>query len=97
MNRLLTFGALVTFGLTASIPAPAQTLDEADAGTVITRDVRALTPEVSRALKIARTPLPPSPLIVGTYWSCKTHGSGFEVCRIKLVVCTNDQQYCVEV
>jgi len=96
MNKLLNIGAFVALGFTASVSAPAQTVDDADTGTVITRDVRALPPEVSRGLKIARMPLPPSPLIVGTYWSCKTH-SGFEICRIKLVVCTTDQTYCVEV
>jgi hypothetical protein len=97
MNRLLKLGALAAFGLTVSIPTLAQTLEEREAGTVITRNVRALTPEVSRALKLARTPMPPSPLIVGTYWACNTHSSGHEICRIKLVVCTDDQQYCVEV
>jgi hypothetical protein len=97
MNRLLNFSALAAFALTASVPTLAQSLEEGDTGTVITRNVRALTPEVSRALKLARTPLPPSPLIVGTYWSCSTHSSGFEICRIKLVVCTDDQQSCVEV
>ena len=97
MNRLFAFGALAAFGLTACTPTFAQTLEERDAGTVITRDVRALTPEVSSKLKIARTPMPPSPLIVGTYWACSTHSSGHEICRIKLVVCTDDQQYCVEV
>jgi hypothetical protein len=97
MNTFLKSGALAVFGLMASASALAQTLEEREAGTVITRDVRALTPEVSRALKLARTPMPPSPLIVGTYWACSTHSSGHTTCKIKLVVCTDDQQYCVEV
>jgi len=33
---------------------------------------------------------------VGTYWSCSDH-NGHEICRIKLVVCTDDQSQCVEV
>jgi hypothetical protein len=99
MNRLFTFSALAALGLglTACMPALAQTFEEREDGTVISRDVRALTPEVSRNLKLARTPMPPSPLIVGTYWSCRKHSSGHEICRIKLVVCTEDQQNCVEV
>jgi hypothetical protein len=97
MNRYFKFGALAALGLAASIPALAQTPEDLEAETVVTRDVRVLTPEVSRALKIARTPMQPAGLIVGTYWRCKTHSSGFEVCRIKLVVCTDNQQNCVEV
>ena len=96
MNKLLNLGVLVALGCAASVSALAQTVDEADASTV-TRNVRVLSPEASRALKLARTPTPPTPLIVGTYWSCKTHSSGFDVCRIKLVVCTDGQQYCVEI
>jgi hypothetical protein len=96
MNKLLNVGALLAFGFTTSVAALAQTPEELEADTVITRDVRALTPEVSRALKITRTPLPPSPLLVGTYWSCSKH-NGFDICRIKLVVCTTDQTYCVEI
>jgi hypothetical protein len=91
----LKTGVLVAVAFATA--ASAQTPVEADTGTVVTRDVRALPPEVSRSLKIARTPMPPSPLIVGTYWSCHKHDSGFDICRIKLVVCTDDQQYCVEV
>jgi hypothetical protein len=97
MIKSLKFGALAALGLAACVPALAQTPDELDAETVVTRDIRVLTPEVSRALKIARTPMQPAGLIVGTYWRCKTHSSGFEVCKIKLVVCTDNQQNCVEV
>lgn len=97
MNKSFKLCALAAFGIAIVVPALAQTPEERDAGTVITRSVRALPPEVSRSLKIARTPMPPSPLIVGTYWSCSNHSSGFEICRIKLVVCTDDQSSCVEV
>ena len=98
MNSGFKFAALAAFGLIASAPVFAQVVAESDAdtGTVITRDVRVLPPDVSMKLRIARTPLPPSPLIVGTYWSCSDH-NGHELCRIKLVVCTNDQSQCVEV
>lgn len=95
--KTLKFGVLAVLGLAVAIPTLAQTPDESEAGTVVSRDIRVLPPEVSRALKLARTPLPPSPLIVGTYWACSTHSSGHEICRIKLVVCTDDQKYCVEV
>jgi len=40
--------------------------------------------------------LPPSAIIVGTYWSCTTHDDR-DICKIKLVVCTDDQSQCVEV
>lgn len=98
MNSGFKFAALAAFGLIASVPALAQVVaePEADAGTVATRDVRVLPPDVSRKLKIARTPLPPSPIIVGTYWSCSNHND-HDICRIKLVVCTDDQSQCVEV
>ena len=98
MNSGFKFAALAAFGLIASAPVLAQVVAEpdADAGTVATRDVRVLPFDVSRKLKIARTPLPPSALIVGTYWSCSNH-NGHDICRIKLVVCTDDQSQCVEV
>jgi len=98
MNSGFKFAALAAFGLIAAAPALAQVVaePEADIGTVATRDVRVLPFDASRKLKIARTPLPPSPLIVGTYWSCSDH-NGHEICRIKLVVCTDDQSQCVEV
>lgn len=98
MKTGFRFGALAVLGLIASAPALAQVAEEpnADAGTVLTREVRVLPPDVSRKLKIARTPLPPVPIIVGTYWSCFNH-SDHEICRIKLVVCTDDQSQCVEV
>lgn len=97
MNHFLNLGVLAAIGLATSAAAPAQTTtDDTDAATV-TRNVRVLSPEVSRGLKLARTPTAPTPLIVGTYWSCKPHSSGFDICRIKLVVCTDGQQYCVEI
>ena len=93
MNTLHRFGALSVIALLTSAP----TFAGPETGTVVSRDVRVLPPETSRSLKIARTPLPPAvPIIVGTYWSC-TMNSGFETCRIKLVVCTDDQSQCVEV
>jgi hypothetical protein len=63
---------------------------------VNTRDVRVLPFDVSRKLKIARIPTPPSALIVGNYWSCTIHDDR-EICKITLVVCTDDQSQCVEV
>jgi hypothetical protein len=98
MNSGFRFAALAAFGLIASAPVLAQVVaePEGDVGTVITRDVRVLPPDVSRKLKIARTPLPPSAIIEGTYWSCTIHDDR-DICKIKLVVCTDDQSQCVEV
>jgi hypothetical protein len=98
MKTGFTFSALAILGLMASASALAQTFEEPakEAGTVISREARVLPPDVSSKLKIARTPMPPSPLIVGTYWSC-FYDNDHEICRIKLVVCTDDQSLCVEV
>lgn len=60
--------------------------------------VTILPREVSKSLKIDRLPTSePIPLIVGTYWSCVTVHLNHEICRIKLVVCPNDQSRCIEV
>jgi hypothetical protein len=50
MNSGFKFAALAAFGLIASAPVLAQVVaePEADAGTVITRDVRVLPFDVSR-------------------------------------------------
>ena len=98
MNSGFKFAALAAFGLIASAPVLAQVVaePEADAGAVITRNVRVLPPDVSRKLKIARMPTPPSALLVGHYWTCTLHDDR-EICKITLVVCTDDQSQCVEV
>lgn len=57
-----------------------------------------LSREVAKSLDI--TPIPasePVPLIVGTYWSCHINAYDLEICRIKLVVCNDDQTFCVDV
>ena len=97
MNRLLNFGALAAFALSASVPTLAQSPEEPQADTVVTRSVRALPPEVSRGLKIARMPMPNSPLIFGTTWVCHPLSSGYQMCKVALIVCTPDQLNCFEV
>ncbi len=57
-----------------------------------------LSREVAKSLDI--TPIPtsePVPLIVGTYWNCHINEHDFEICRLKLVVCNDDQSFCVDV
>ena len=95
MKRLLNFGALAAFALTASVPTLAQTPEEQVAAVTSIRKVRVLSPEVSRSLKIARAPLPPSAILVGFYWLCG-YGEN-EGCSNKVVVCTDDQSQCVEI
>ena len=59
--------------------------------------VRVLPRSLSESLKL--TPVPtsdPVPFIVGTYWSCSENAQNMEICRITLVVCTDDQSLCVE-
>jgi hypothetical protein len=99
MNTLCRFGALAALGLITSVPALAQTFDEPtpEDEPVITRNVRVLPPEVSRTLKLARIPVPASPLIVGSRWDCRTRPNGHEACTITVIVCSSDQQVCVEV
>ena len=61
-------------------------------------DITFLSREESKSLKI--TPIPtsePIPLIVGTYWNCHVNAQDFEICRIKIVVCKDDQSFCVDV
>jgi len=95
MNRLFNFGALAAFALAASVPALAQTPEEHAATTIIIHNVRVLSPEVSRSLKIVRAPLPTSRLLIGFYWLCGY--SENEGCRNTVVVCTDDQSQCVQV
>ena len=60
--------------------------------------VSILPPEISKSLKIARIPTNrPIPLIVGTYWNCAVNAQDFEICRFKIVVCTDDQSLCTQV
>ncbi len=61
-------------------------------------NITSLPREMSKSLKI--TPIPtsePIPLVVGTYWNCPVNAQGFEICRIKIVVCGDDQSFCVDV
>jgi hypothetical protein len=70
----------------------------ADAATTETRAVRLLPYDVSRSLKIIKTPTTqPAPLVVGVYWACQDGGNGSAICRLVTVVCTNDQSQCAEV
>lgn len=63
----------------------------------VKQSVKILPSDVSRQLKIQRIPTSePVPLLIGTYWSCH-YEHDFEICRFKLVVCTNDQTFCTEV
>ena len=54
--------------------------------------------DVSKSLKITTVPTSrPVPLIVGTYWNCRENAQDVEICRIKIVVCTDDQSFCTQV
>jgi len=57
-----------------------------------------LSREMSKSLKITPIPtLEPISLLVGTYWNCRVNAQDFEICRIKIVVCEDDQSFCVDV
>ena len=60
--------------------------------------IRFLSGEQSKSLKINTAPVSnPVPLIVGTYWECHINSQEFEICRFKIVVCNDDQSFCVDV
>jgi hypothetical protein len=97
MTKSYRSGALVALGLAAAVPALAQTPGPNAAATVasLTHSVRVLPPEVSRSLKIARAPNSTTSILIGTYWACDSSG-GHEFCWIKLVVCFDGQDVCIE-
>ncbi len=67
-------------------------------GVDVIPNITFLSREMSQSLKI--TPIPtsePIPLVMGTYWNCSVNAQDFEICRIKIVVCEDDQSFCVEV
>ena len=63
-----------------------------------TKQFKLLSPEVSERLDLTLAPTSkPTPLIFGHYWRCiNREDSGFESCEPVLVVCTDDQSWCVE-
>lgn len=63
-----------------------------------TKSFKILPPKVTESLDLTFAPTSiPTPLIFGHYWRCINHkDSGFETCEPVLVVCTNDQSWCVE-
>lgn len=89
---LFRLAALLSLVVTGSALAkdpdgPPRALDPTAIGTI-----QVLPPEVSRSLEIARVPTSrPIPLIVGTYWNCAVNAQDFEICRLKLVVCDDDE------
>jgi hypothetical protein len=82
---------------TFATAAPAQTTSlTTKPPAVPTRAVKVLPPELSRSLAITRMPTTqPVPIVIGTYWNCQDGGNG--LCRLVLVVCTDDQSLCAEV
>lgn len=63
-----------------------------------TKGFKILPPEVSESLELTLSPTSkPTPLIIGHYWRCiNPEDSEFESCEPVLVVCTDDQSWCVE-
>lgn len=96
-GKLVCLASLLCALASASALGQSGAAPPAPVDASLTQSVRIIPPKVARSLKIARIPGGGGvPLVVGTYWSCFMD-SGFEICRIKLVVCTNDQSYCVQV
>ncbi len=62
------------------------------------RGFKILPPEVTKELDISLAPASrPTPLIIGHYWRCiQRQDSDFESCEPVLVICTDDQSWCVE-
>lgn len=83
--------------LVMTSPALAQTTRGSLDNLAMSPTIKVLSKEVSRSLRITRIPTSkPTPLIVGNYWNCREQSS-FEICRLTVVVCTNDQDTCVEI
>jgi len=94
---LAALAALSTLSIAAPSLAQTSTL-ASKTPPVASHTVKVLPPDVSRALQIMRMPTSqPVPMLVGVYWNCGDAGNGFELCRIVIVVCTQDQSQCVEV
>ena len=104
MNRF-AYTALAG-ALLFSFPA---TAEEAYPERVIATDptdglsFRVLVPEEVKRLEITPAPTDPGvPLIIGTFWRCESvqpnpfTDETFDICRLKLVVCTDEGDFCVE-
>lgn len=95
--NLLLSAMFVSAAACVGGPSFAQSTEGVPNGPVVTRAVRVLPYDVSRSLKITRTPTSrPTPFIIGVYWNCHDAGNDFNVCRLVTVVCTDDQSWCVE-
>jgi hypothetical protein len=61
------------------------------------RMIAVLKPERVRDLTILRTPEPISAAVsVGTYWACSEGPGGFDECDLRIVVCDDAGEQCVE-
>ncbi|MCH9638809.1 MAG: hypothetical protein K0U40_04880 [Betaproteobacteria bacterium] len=63
-----------------------------------TPKVKILPKEISRTLDIKAIPTSiPTPLIIGTSWTCYIDPIGIDHCDQILVICTDDQSFCTTV
>jgi hypothetical protein len=93
---ILKLPVLLTSALLLAATAQGQTTASPPVPVAV-RTVKVLPPDVSRNLKLTRMPTTHTvPLIVGHYWSCHDSGYGTDLCRLVMVVCTNDQSTCFE-
>lgn len=79
----------------AVVTAQRNHLNNLQVDTESGQSVTILPAKISKSLKIQRIPTSrPVPLIIGTYWDCHVNEHDFEICDVKLVVCTDDQSVC---
>ena len=98
MKMFPHFSLVTALSLLIAGPALGQSIKTSATGIEATRTIRVLPQEISRSLKIMRTPTSqPVPFLIGTYWSCSDTPIGTEICHLVLVVCRDDQSLCTEV
>ena len=102
MKILLAVCLGIVVLLTSSVVAGGKKKGDAANGAPIAAgslpNVTFLPREISKSLDITSVPTPePIPLIVGSYWRCTKTDQDFEICRFRIVVCTDDQSFCTEI
>jgi len=76
----------------------ADSAKQADPDGVAKDTIVVLPRDESQSLKITEIPTSqPIPLIVGNTWTCHKGAGNHEFCRLTLVVCTNDQSFCINI
>ena len=97
-KSLIALCAGAAFMLASMCSSLADSAKQADLDAVANNTIVVLPREESQSLKITEIPTSqPIPLIVGNIWTCHKGAGNHEFCRLTLVVCTNDQSFCINI